>query len=383
MKIKYILFFKNILVYLLNIFLTLPVCAQYPDIACFKMNVPDQKNLSMENRAISKDTLIKLDITRPIYGLTVSGKAQLSNAEGFIRIVLRDNYNYDYLVYETNSLLADSNACNFNGIGEETVLLDKITPAALLIKAENATLTLKDIHYTYSPSRITSAQAFSTRMQQIASIVEKLNRNLEKKDMLWKAGETSFALKSYAEKKIIFGGEVPNLYGFEYYKDGIFSTPEYTSLKSDSISPYISYFDWRNRHGKNWMTSVKNQDLCGACWAFSTIGAIEANVNSYFNRLINVDLSEQELVACDKMNEGCNGGYCNTAIKYVRDKGIVDEKTFPYANMDTPCENKGNSPNELITIHEKNDFYAVNYDNPLDELKKRIIQSPMAGSLGK
>lgn len=90
--------------------------------------------------------------------------------------------------------------------------------------------------------------------------------------------------KTFEEKKGVFGGTVPYLGGFEYYSGGIFVMPNYVQsqeqLSSYTRSVYVDEWDWRNRHGKNWMTSVKSQgDNCGSCWAFSVIGTFEAYVN--------------------------------------------------------------------------------------------------------
>jgi len=86
--------------------------------------------------------------------------------------------------------------------------------------------------------------------------------------------------------------------------------------------------DWRSSGA---VTPVKNQERCGSCWAFSTTGSVEGIHAITTGELLS--LSEQELVSCDKVDKGCNGGAMANAMQWIiNEGGITSEDNYPYTS---------------------------------------------------
>jgi C1A family cysteine protease len=80
-------------------------------------------------------------------------------------------------------------------------------------------------------------------------------------------------------------------------------------------------------------TPIKDQKSCGSCWAFGTIGAVEAAYKKKYGTTL--DLSEQYLVSCNTLGYGCGGGWF--AFAMCKSPGAILESCFKYTALDSPC----------------------------------------------
>ena len=127
--------------------------------------------------------------------------------------------------------------------------------------------------------------------------------------------------------------------------------------------------DWRN---KQVVSSVKNQGMCGSCWAFSATEAVESEWAIKYNHLYN--LSEQELVDCSGYlgNNGCEGGLMKNAFHYIMDNGICSNKSYPYNASDNTCMN--NTCNHIVHITN----YSGIIKNSESQLEKAVQIQPVS-----
>lgn len=76
---------------------------------------------------------------------------------------------------------------------------------------------------------------------------------------------------------------------------------------------------------------VRNQLQCGSCWAFAAAETLTTNLCALGQTDIPV-LSPQDMVSCDMLNHGCNGGNLALAWFDINHVGIRSDACIPYTS---------------------------------------------------
>jgi len=138
----------------------------------------------------------------------------------------------------------------------------------------------------------------------------------------------------------------------------------------ESVTPPES-FDSRIQWPGCMLPVSNQQKTCSSSYAFVSTQATAERlcIGSKDQKL--TQLSVQEILSCDVSNNGCKGGYINTALDYIRSKGVVDEQCFPYqADSDTvKCDKICPNP----TTRERIDGYCILFGE--EDIKRDIMKN--------
>jgi len=324
-----------------------------------------QKTIQI-NRVLNADTIINLRKPTSAYSMCVNGSIQFNSIIGAVSIIMIDESGEKYLVYEGSKLTRNTYSINLNNEAEETYYLYNLKPSSIEIKIKNATLNLTNI-VTDTLSNSNKMQNYNTYLnslfaQKLANVQSYITEN----QMLWTAGDNTFARMTYSQKVKYFGDSLNKIQGFEYYVGGIFELLPRTSAKLQSA--FVDNFDWRNRHGANnqnspywdgdnvewsgWITTRHEGQACNDCWLFSPVYTTESMVNLYYNQHLDKNLSEQNLLSCIPRTDHCIGYLPSVALDYLKNSGVVNENCFPYQGDNyVSCNNICTNPSEKIFIN--------------------------------
>jgi len=183
----------------------------------------------------------------------------------------------------------------------------------------------------------------------------------------YKLGLNEFAHLSneeFAQTHFGFNGKIPNAQvNREYYQ---------MDSSSLGLSDIPDEVDWVK---KGAVTPVKNQGSCGSCWSFSTTGALEGAYYLKTGKL--VSFSEEELVNCDKVDQGCNGGLMDNAFQWImQNGGLCSEDDYPYTSGSGLLPHRCKSSCDIVDGSAPTSFVDVQHSEM--SLEEAVAQQPVA-----
>nr|CAH7748576.1 unnamed protein product [Callosobruchus chinensis] len=169
--------------------------------------------------------------------------------------------------------------------------------------------------------------------QERFSVFQSNLRDIEEHNERYERGEVSYMMKI---------NEFGDMTKEEFAATLVLQTPKLDDTAvtfKDEGGDIPDSVDWRKVGA---VTDVKRQHKCGACWAFSTVGALEGQVFIHNKKL--ESLSAQNLVDCangEYLNHGCEKGLQTEAFRYIKDHGVLTDKEYPYTDTLGECRKQG------------------------------------------
>lgn len=140
------------------------------------------------------------------------------------------------------------------------------------------------------------------------SIVDIIN---SKKGLSWKARE--YPDMSFAKFRSRLGA-------MDLTRQNVYAT-----VSNDLPDAFDARTQWNDV-----FLGVRDQGSCGSCWAFAVAETTGNRLG--INGCGKGDMSPQDLVACDTLDLGCNGGSTILSWTTMQYQGITTEACIPYAS---------------------------------------------------
>ncbi|KAK2956056.1 putative Gut-specific cysteine proteinase [Blattamonas nauphoetae] len=184
---------------------------------------------------------------------------------------------------------------------------------------------------------LASVSAFDT------SIIDTINND---KTATWTAGPTKFTGKTTEELKRMFSKELQQM-----LEDSDWEPFEFND---NSPKEFDARTEWPNK-----IQGVRDQGSCGSCWAFA--GSSVLSDRFAIAGCGKGELSQQDLVSCDMVDMGCNGGNPMLEWVWMTLRGITTADCIPYVSGDgtVPKCPKKCANGTAITRHKANSFSQI------------------------
>lgn len=161
--------------------------------------------------------------------------------------------------------------------------------------------------------------------RELARVVANNKRNTS-----WKENVNHMSALTAEEKKAFTGRSKAVHAAHTPLRQSSVEASDFPKMKVSSLPTDV---DWRN---EGVVTAVKDQGMCGSCWAFAATATLESHVAIASGELF--DLSPQQIAACSPNPDKCGGtGNCQGATAEIAfdymasSAGILEEFQYGYS----------------------------------------------------
>lgn len=144
------------------------------------------------------------------------------------------------------------------------------------------------------------------------------------------------------------------------YKPNMNTITNAINIQLNKYSGNESFINWADVY----TTAVKDQGYCGSCWAFSATEQIESDAIRLGLLTTSDALSPEQIVQCDTVDDGCDGGNTETAFEYVKKAGGLEtDEVYPYTSYyDVTGSCVSNSADYVVTV---DDYYSLSDEDSM------------------
>jgi len=182
------------------------------------------------------------------------------------------------------------------------------------------------------------------------------------------------------------GGQGQRVHGTDEHTDT--DTDPASTSSASSFDTALNWGSTLNPLGASVLPPVRNQGLCGACWAFTAVASAEASVR-ISTGIAPVHLSAQELLDCDRFyDQGCAGGNPMFAYAYLAVNGVTSDEEYPYVENLPSHTAEATSAHATAAVCERRaqhlparagiDYFRILPPNRESEIKRSLALGPVS-----
>lgn len=130
-------------------------------------------------------------------------------------------------------------------------------------------------------------------------------------------------------------------------------TAPMTNEQKAKMEALPASFDWRDVDGVNYVSPVRDQKSCGSCYAFGSMGMLEARLRVATDNRRDDVFSTQDVMTCTNIAQGCSGGFnFLSGGRQALEQGVVSEECNPYEAKDEECDTDKSCSRTYVSEYE-------------------------------